>query len=118
MRQRRCQTLVELAIVLPLFIMVLTGIVVLGIGDFYEQQITNAAREGARFAAISSATAPCPVAGSYDPASPPLTYPTPGGCDRKIARWPKMTAHAREAIFGLPRSNVFLAACWSGYRKD
>ena len=114
----RGQTMVELALVLPLFVMVLTGIMVLGIGVFYQQQITNAAREGARFAAISSATAPCPVAGSFDPASPPITYPTPGGCDRKSERWPKMTAHARSAVFGLQASAVNVAACWSGYRKD
>lgn len=118
MKQPRGQTLVELALVLPLFTMVLTGIIVLGIGVFYQQQITNAAREGARFAAISSATAQCPVAGTYDPASPPLTYPLPGGCDRKAERWPKLTAHTREATFGLPKSAVHVAACWSGYRKD
>jgi len=98
--------------------MVLTGIIVLGMGVFYQQQITNAARDGARFAAISSATAPCPVAGTYDPASPPLSYPLPGGCDRKAERWPNMTAHTREAVFGMPKSSVFMAACWSGYRKD
>lgn len=114
----RGQTMVELALVLPVFLMVLMGIIVLGIGVFYQQQITNAAREAARFAAISSATAQCPVAGSLDPASPPLTYPLPGGCDRKVDGWPKLTAHARDAVFGLPQSAVQVSACWSGYRKD
>ena len=118
MRNARGQALVELSLVLPLFTMVLTGIIVLGIGVFYQQQVTNAARDGARFAAISSATAQCPVAGSYDPASPPLSYPLPGGCDRKADRWPKLTAHVRDAVFGFPKSNLHVAACWSGYRKD
>ncbi len=113
--------MVEAALVMPLFIMVLFGIIVLGIGVFYQQQITNAAREAARFAAIHSATARCPTTGTLDPASPPTSYPVvtvPGGCDRKAAGWPFMTPHARNAVFGLNRSAVKLSACWSGYRKD
>ena len=115
------QTLMEAALVMPLFFMVLFGIIVLGIGVFYQQQVTNAAREAARFAAIHSATAVCPVTGDFDPASPPQTYPlvtTPGGCDRKAQGWPKMTAHARSYVFGLPTNAVHVYACWSGYRKD
>jgi Flp pilus assembly protein TadG len=120
-RNRPGQSLVEAALVMPLFVMVFFGIVALGIGVFYQQQVTNAAREAARYAAIHSATARCPTTGDYDPASPPQTYPrvtTPGGCDRKAAGWPFMTAHARELLFGLPRDKVYVAACWSGYRKD
>jgi hypothetical protein len=120
-QSRSGQTMVEAALVMPLFIMVLFGIIVLGIGVFYQQQLTNAAREAARYAAIHSATARCPTTGDYDPASPPQTYPlvtTPGGCDRKAAGWPYMTAHARELVFGLPADSVRISACWSGYRKD
>jgi hypothetical protein len=121
MRASNGQTLIEAALVMPLFIMLLFGIITLGIGVFYQQQITNAAREAARFASIHSATAVCPVTGDYDPASPPQTYPrvtTPGGCDRKAQGWPKMTAAARDAVFGMPRADLMVAACWSGYRKD
>jgi len=113
--------MVEAALVMPLFIMVLFGIIVLGIGVFYQQQLTNAAREAARYAAIHSATAVCPTTGDYDPQSPPTTYPrltTPGGCDRKIMGWPRMTASARDAVFGLSTADVKVSACWSGYRKD
>ena len=120
-RSRRGQTMVETALVLPLFLMVIFGIIIFGIGVFYQQQVTNAAREIARFAAVHSATARCPVTGSYDPASPPMSYPlgTPvGGCDRKIDRWPQATAAAREAVFGMDRSALNVALCWSGYRKD
>ena len=57
------QTLVELALVLPLLIMFLTGLISFGIGVFYQQQVANAAREAARYAAIHSATDPfCPTA--------------------------------------------------------
>jgi hypothetical protein len=120
-RNRRGQTMTEAALVMPLFIMLLFGIIVLGIGVFYQQQLTNAAREAARFAAIHSATAVCPTTGDYDPASPPLTYPqltTPGGCDRKVLGWPDMTRHARDAVFAMPDAGVKVSACWSGYRKD
>jgi hypothetical protein len=109
------QALVEFALILPLFIMVLTGVIVLGIIVFYNQQLTNAAREAARFAAIHSASDPfCPVAGHLDPASPPLGY-LPGGCDSVDDSWPKMTAFARSKVFGVNPANVIISACWSGW---
>lgn len=113
----RGQAMVELALIFPLFIMVLFGIIILGIGVFYQQQVTNAAREAARFASISSSTAQCPVSSKFDPASPPLTYPT-GGCDRPANSWPLMTAAGRRLVFGVNASAVKIAACWSGYRMN
>lgn len=115
---RRGQALVEFALVAPLFAMVLCGIIVLGIGVFYQQQLTNAAREAARYASIHSATAQCPTVPRlpYDPQiSKPLTYTR---CDRPEDGWPLMTGHARAAVFGLDRGAVQVSACWSGYRMD
>ncbi len=125
-RTPRGQTLVELALVFPLFVMVLFGIVTLGIGVFYQQQVTNAAREAARFAAIHSATAVCPTVSRLDPkgsdaltgrqgytgAYQPLSYTR---CDAPAAGWPMMSAHARSYVFGLDPNRVRIAACWSGY---
>ena len=111
----RGQTLVELALVLPLFTMVFIGIIVLGVGVFYQQQVTNAAREAARFATIHSATDPdCPVVSNRDPdeAVRPDTYYR---CDTPQARWPDMTARARDSVFGLDRQALRVTACWSGY---
>jgi len=115
---RRGQTLVETALVLPLFLMVVFGIIVLGLGVFYQQQLTNAAREAARYAAIHSATEPlCPTVPRlpYDPQGSykPLSYLR---CDRPETGWPKMTAAARDAISGLRRADVQVSPCWSGYR--
>jgi len=115
----RGQTLVELALVMPLFVMVLMGIVVLGVGVFYNQQLANAAREGARFASIHSATADCPTTSSLAPEQSKV----PAGfsvafCDSYQEGWPKMTAHAKDHLFGLPPSQVHLSACWSGYTSD
>ena len=114
----RGQTLVETALVMPVFLMVIFGIIVVGTGVFYQQQISNAAREAARFAAVHSATDPtCPVVPRlpYDPqgSAKPLSYLR---CDRPEAGWPRMTAVARNAVFGVNRAEVQLSACWSGYR--
>lgn len=109
----RGQALVEFALILPLFTMVLTGVIVLGIIVFYNQQLTNAAREAARFAAIHSATDIfCPVVGHLDPAVPPDGY---ARCDPVDTSWPKMTAFARSKVFGLNPSSVIISACWAGW---
>jgi hypothetical protein len=116
-RPRRCppgQALVEFALILPLFLMVLVGTIVLGIGIFYQQQVTNAAREAARFAAVHSATAQCPTVSNRLPHALPSSY---YACDPPSLRWPEMTADARSKIFGLNANDVQLTACWSGYQE-
>lgn len=103
----------EFALVLPLVIAVLVAILSFGIWVFYQQQLSNAAREGARYAAIHSATSQCPTVSNL------LPNPVPPGsyyaCDRPQDRWPFMTAAARNATFGLDRNSVWISACWSGY---
>lgn len=106
------QAMVELALTFPLFIMVLFGIITLGIGVFYQQQVTNAAREAARYASIHSATSSKPTVSKLPPKSPPLSYYE---YDRPQDGWPYMTAAGRRLVFGLNQSAVNIAACWSGY---
>ena len=108
--------MVELALVLPLFVMVLMGIVILGMGVFYQQQITNAAREAARFASIHSATALRPTVPWIDPIAT-LKPPTYNRWDRPEDSWPDMTAAGRRQIFGMNAASVRIAACWSGYQE-
>lgn len=112
---RRGQAMVELALVLPLFLMVLFGIIILGVGVFYQQQLTNAAREAARYAVIHSSTSDCPTVSWLDP--DPLA--TPGGiiyrCDPPDTGWPQMTSYTRGRLIGIQASAVRIAACWSGY---
>jgi Flp pilus assembly protein TadG len=122
--------MVELALILPLFLTVVFGIIVLGIGLFYQQQVTNAAREAARYAAIHSATAQASVVGHLDPggfdgSGNVGTYPAPDTYQRYYTpdnRWQVgttgMTPHARQRIFALNTARVFVAACWSGWRND
>jgi hypothetical protein len=112
----RGQTLTEVALVTPLFLLVLFGIIVLGLGIFYQQQLSNAAREGARFASLHSATSQCPTVSNLDPSLGLL--PAPNNyyrCDPPDQKWPGMTAAARNKVFGLDSSNVQVTACWSGY---
>lgn len=111
----RGQAMVELALVAPLFIMLLVGIITLGIGVFYQQQVTNAAREAARYASIHSASAQCPTDSHLTPTAPPKSY---SPCDAPANSWPLMTAAGRKLIFGLPSADVNIAACWSGYRDN
>ncbi len=98
----------------PLFLMLFFGAVVLGIGVFYQQQLTNAARQAARYASIHSATAQCPTVSTLDPLpgdGPPNSYYR---CDSPPT-WPLMTAAARNATWGVNSSQINVAACWSGY---
>ena len=112
------QTLVELALVLPMFLMVIFGIIVLGIGVFYQQQIANAGREAARMATISSASAQCPVVSHLPPVPTALTADQVGNyfaCNGPGNNWPNLHSAARQTVFGMTRSAVQVSACWSGY---
>lgn len=112
----RGQAIVELALAAPLFLMVMFGIIILGVGVFYQQQVTNAAREATRYAVVHSATARCPTVSNLPPA--PALLPVPNSfweCDRPAERWPNMTAAARSKLFGIPSAAVQVTACWSGY---
>lgn len=113
------QTMVELALIMPLLVMFLIGIVTFGIGVFYQQQLNNAVRVAARYAAIHSATDPfCPTASWLPPAPGYLpTLPDYQPCDNPSNRWPGMRDAARNASFGMDRSAIKLAACWSGFWK-
>lgn len=112
----RGQALVEFALVAPLLILVVGGIISLGIGVFYQQQLTNAAREAARYAAIHSETSQCPTRSTRAPnlSMAPSTW-VDNDCDPADLRWPVMTAHGRSHVWGLRPSDVHFSACWSGY---
>lgn len=51
-RQRRGQTLVEFALILPIFLLVLVGIFDMGRAVYYYNTISNAAREAVRLAIV------------------------------------------------------------------
>lgn len=107
------QALVEFTLVFPIFAMVLFGIISLGLWVFYQQQLSSAARDAARYAAIHSSSAQCPTVSHLDPQAPPTTY---FRCDRPEDGWPRMVAAGRSAVWGMDSSAVSIVACWSGYR--
>ena len=89
----RGQALVEFALVFPILAMVIFGILVYGLYAFYGQQLENAAREAARYAAIHSSTAQCPTVSRVD-----QQVDKPQGwfrCDSPELGWPEMTTALR-----------------------
>lgn len=106
--------MVELALVAPLFFMVIFGIIILGIGVFYQQQVAHAAREAARYAVVNTGSAQCPTVSNLLPDAAVVAN-SYWACDPPATRWPEMTAHTRESVFGLSRSAVHVSACWSGF---
>ena len=120
-KRSRGQALVEFALVFPLALLVIFAIIVIGLYVFYQQEVTNIAREASRFASIHSSTSACPTASWRDPQAPGFNYPVyPFHCDgpnnpNDPYPWPRMTEHARASAWGLDPSKVYLNACWSGY---
>lgn len=115
-RGERGQALVELALVLPLLLMVLIGIIVLGIGIFYQQQIANGAREAARYASVHSATSQCPTVSNLAPDNSLLPAPNSYfACDAPANGWPLMRAHLKGSLFAMSSDRIRMTACWSGY---
>lgn len=112
----RGQSIAEFALVIPFALMLIFGIISIGLWVFYQQQLTNVAREAARYAAIHSSTAICPTASWRDPNAPPASYRlAPFHCDGPAAGWPKMVAHARGSVWATNPAGVHVNACWSGY---
>jgi hypothetical protein len=101
--------------------LVLFSIIVLGLLVFYQFQITNVAREAARFAAIHSSNSVCATTSFRDPATRVSDYrPYPLQCDgpnnpNDSMAWPAMTANGRGYAWGLNAASVRINACWSGY---
>lgn len=111
--RERGQSLAEFALVFPFFMLLLMSIIVLGLWVFYNQQLENAAREAARYAAVHSTGSRCPTVSRLDPID--TNGGVPFRCDEPADGWPFMTAAARSKVWGVNASQVGVSACWSGY---
>ena len=60
--RQRGQSLVEFALVFPLFILLLAGMIDFGLGLYTYMTINNAARDAARLATTTCSTIPCTAA--------------------------------------------------------
>lgn len=118
MRRRggtRGQALAEFALVFPIFAMVVFGMISLGLWVFYQQQLSNAAREAARYAAIHSSSAQCPTVSHIDPQAPPTSYFRCDSPEDPRGSWWRMVDAGRSAVWGMNPDSVSIVACWSGY---
>lgn len=87
--RRRGQAMVEFAIVLPVFVLLLFGIIEGGRFIFYYEVLNNATREGARYAIVHGSNA------LYD-----KTGPMPDGLPSPDPRGEKVKLRVRDAAFG------------------
>jgi hypothetical protein len=113
-RSSRGQALTEFALVFPIFMLLLMAIIVLGLMVFNNQQLENAAREAARYAAVHSTGSVCPTVSRIDPIDT-INGAPPFRCDAPEDGWPYMTGVAKAHVWGLSSSQVRVSACWSGY---
>ena len=100
----RGQAMAEFAIVAPLFFLLLFGIIEVGRFIFYYEVLSNATREGARYAIVNGASSiPCPSG----PAFPGST-----ACDTDGTR---VANAVRRAAFGTLGTSVTVdrRRCWS-----
>ena len=111
----RGQALVEFALTFPLFMLVLFSIIVLGLYIFYNQQLENATREGARFAAVNSTRAQCPTVSRLDPILSNQEPDKYHRCDSPENGWARWIGSARSKVWGMAPSAVKMSACWSGF---
>lgn len=92
-RRSRGQALVEFALVVPFFFLLLFGIIEAGRFIFYYETLSNSTREGARYAIVNGAnTIGCP-------SGPPA--PGTSACDTPGAN---VVARVRQSAIGLPNA--------------
>jgi hypothetical protein len=115
-RQTAGQALVETALILPLFLMLLMGIVDMGRAVWATTSLASAAREAARYAIVhgGSTSNPCPVGppgpdSQTPPASPACPYPSCVACGL-AAKQSIIDAATAAAIAG--GSNVTVTVCY------
>lgn len=101
MTKSRGQALPEFALVVPLFVMLLFGIIEAGRFIFYYETLANATREGARYAIVNGASSlTCPT-------GPPA--PGTAACDSDGG---DVVQRVRDAAVGVLGSSVVVERCW------
>lgn len=93
--------MVEFALVAPIFFLLLFGIVEGGRFIFYYETLSNATREGARYAIVNGANS---LTCSTGPAAPSSTSCDPTGDD--------VGDRVRDAALGMPGSAITVTPVW------
>ena len=90
----RGQSMVEFALMAPLLFLILFGIVDFGRAIFYSNEITNAAREGARVAILAS-----------NPCNTQVANPSPGNCTTSSGTGPTVCQAMKDEANLIPSAN-------------
>ena len=104
----RGQALVETALILPLFLILVMGVVDLGRAVWATTSLASAAREAARYAIVRGALAVCQVGTSSGAAAPPA--PSPDCLYPSPSKQGIVDAAVAAAIAG--GSNVTVTVCY------
>jgi hypothetical protein len=105
-RQRertRAQALVEFALVVPWFFLLLFGIIEAGRFIFYYETLSHATREGARYAIVNGANVDFVGCPSGPPATGSPACDTTGN---------NVVTEVRQAAVGVPSSGISVDRCW------
>jgi TadE-like protein len=105
-RDERGQALVEFALIAPLFLMIVFGIIQFGVGLNYWLDLQRIANQGARWAAVN-AYPNCPVEGPAAPCSPTLqeylvSEPVSGGLKPTVSVCFEQMSEPTGAVIGDP----------------
>ena len=100
----RGQALVEFALVAPLFFLLLLVIVEGGRFIMYYQTLSNATREGARYAIVHGSNSSCPSGPMAPGTTAPLDCYDPSGAN--------VVQRVKDASFGLLGSGVTVTSVW------
>jgi hypothetical protein len=101
----RGQALTEFALVAPLFFLLLFAIIEGGRFILYYETLSNATREGARYAIVHGSNSSCPSGPMPPGMNPPGCYDPAGA---------KVVQRVKDTAFGLLGTGVSVTPTWSG----
>lgn len=99
----RGQALVEFALVAPLFFLLLLAVIEGGRFILYYESLSNATREGARYAIVHGSNSFCPSGPMPPGVNPPACYDPSGA---------KVVQQVKDTAFGLLGSDVTVTPTW------
>ena len=99
------QALVEFALVAPIFFLLLFAIIEGGRFILYYQTLSNATREGARYAIVHGSNSFCPSGPMPPGIAAPGCYDLPGA---------NVVQRVKDSAFGLLGTSVIVTPTWEG----
>ena len=103
-RRSRGQALVEFALVAPVFVLILLVIVEGGRFILFYQTLSNATREGARYAIVHGSNSSCPSGPMAPGTNPPLECYDAAGAN--------VVQRVKDSAFGLLGASVAVTTTW------